>query len=415
VGRDGSSTLLGAYEHPTRVALAQGTCESVMSDSRTDLPLEAAMFACAQVKAERLEHEFEELAKFEKMVDYRCRGVERAQRPSTLRGACGMSAAAVIEKMVKQSGKQQAGAHAHAQNFPRPLLPAGAFTTRPVSKNEFSKNDTAMKAYWKEWNNLEAKGVWDWSTLCEWSDCQAVQRSKVAAATKAGVLLDADDLEVHLGYLFGFMVEKGAEFPEGDVRRKWKYRVVFQGNMVVDQDWQAACFEQLASTPANLESSRYADLYALFPGHSVEARDVQQAYLQAELRGPPTYVVLPKELWTPAMHKMKCPVVRLNRALYGHKNSGVFWQEYCEKQCKNAGFEQFSECWPGCYWHAVDRLLLIVYVDDIKMSGPKDKMEEAWKNLSKGLCWKHPRVTTSPGIPSLALSTRSMTGRSTAS
>ena len=33
--------------------------------------------------------------------------------------------------------------------------------------------------------------------------------------------------EVHFGYLFGIMVEKGAEFPENDPRRYFKYRVVF--------------------------------------------------------------------------------------------------------------------------------------------------------------------------------------------
>jgi len=41
--------------------------------------------------------------------------------------------------------------------------------------------------------------------------------------------------EVHYGNLFGLMVEKCAEFDEGDARRYWKYRVVFQGNKVKDK------------------------------------------------------------------------------------------------------------------------------------------------------------------------------------
>ena len=74
-------------------------------------------------------------------------------------------------------------------------------------------------------------------------------------------------LIVHFGYLFGFMVEKGAEFPEGDERRRWKYRVVFQGNNVRDQDWKTALFTDMQSTPATLEASRVADINACFPGH----------------------------------------------------------------------------------------------------------------------------------------------------
>ena len=81
----------------------------------------------------------------------------------------------------------------------------------------------------------------------------------------------------------------------------------------------------------------------------MDGRDVEQAYLQAKMRGPRTYIQLPKEMWTPEMHNMKCPVVLLEKALYGHKNSGAFWQEFCDKQCNNAGFRPFSENWPCVY------------------------------------------------------------------
>ena len=48
------------------------------------------------------------------------------------------------------------------------------------------------------------------------------------------------------------------------------------------------------------------------------------------MEGTPVYVMLPEELWTAEMWKMKCPVVRLTKALYGHKNSGVYWQRSCD-------------------------------------------------------------------------------------
>ena len=43
-------------------------------------------------------------------------------------------------------------------------------------------------------------------------------------------------MEIHPGKLFGSCVEKGSELPDDDVRKKYKYRVVFQGNRVVDQN-----------------------------------------------------------------------------------------------------------------------------------------------------------------------------------
>ena len=71
-----------------------------------------------------------------------------------------------------------------------------------------------MKAYWKEWKNLEKKGVWRWETLTEWDDVSNQARSEGS--------------EIHFGYLFGIMTEKGAEYDLGDPRRYYKYRVVFR-------------------------------------------------------------------------------------------------------------------------------------------------------------------------------------------
>ncbi len=115
-----------------------------------------------------------------------------------------------------------------------------------------------------------------------------------------------------LGVLLGRRVDTGSEYHVGDLRRCWKYRVVFRGNDVNEQDWNVALFQEMASTPTTLKASRYSDFDSLVdPSHSSESRDVQQAYLQAELSGSPTYICLPKELWSATMHKMKCPVVRL--------------------------------------------------------------------------------------------------------
>ena len=59
-----------------------------------------------------------------------------------------------------------------------------------------------MEAYWKEWHNLKEKMVWRWETLTEW-DTVSKEAQK-------------NDDEIHFGYLFGLMVEKGSEFDKGD-------------------------------------------------------------------------------------------------------------------------------------------------------------------------------------------------------
>ena len=147
------------------------------------------------------------------------------------------------------------------------------------------------------------------------------------------------------------MVEKGSEFSKGDERRYFKYRIVFRGNDVKDQNWDVAMFQELVTTPTTLAASRYSDLLSCLPGNGVEGRDVRQAYLQADMEGTPTYIVLPKELWTPEMYAMKCPVFRLEKALYGHKNSGAFWQMYCNEKCLAAGVKLISDSWHCAYWN----------------------------------------------------------------
>ena len=142
-----------------------------------------------------------------------------------------------------------------------------------------------MDACWKEWKNLESREVWKSEDCVEWLE---VSNAAIAKGEEA-----------HVGILFGIIVEEGSEFLEGDPRRYFKYRVVFRGNDVKDQNWDVAVCQETATTPTTLEASRYSDLLICLLGNSVQGRDAQQAYLQAEIEGTPNYVVLPPELWMP--------------------------------------------------------------------------------------------------------------------
>ena len=192
------------------------------------------------------------------------------------------------------------------------LIPA--CVARPVNRTEAQGNAKAAEAMAKEWKRLIEKGVWCYNTMREWDEVARTARSKGAT--------------VHLGRIFGIMVEKGSELAVGDPNRKFKYRVVFQGNNVVTQNWEAALFQDLGSSPASMEASKAADAYGSMLGHDLQQADAEQAYVQAYLEGEDTWICLPPECTGHKDYKHKFfkpdgtalwrrPCVKLIRALYG--------------------------------------------------------------------------------------------------
>ena len=90
--------------------------------------------------------------------------------------------------------------------------------------------------------------------------------------------------------------------PKGDPRRKFKCRVVFQGNNVVTQNWEAAVFQDLGSNPSSMQSGKAADCYGCLAGHCTEQADAAQVYVQAELKGTEAWVAMPPEAWPAECH-----------------------------------------------------------------------------------------------------------------
>ena len=102
-------------------------------------------------------------------------------------------------------------------------------------------------------------------------------------------------------------------------------------------------------------------------------------------------VELPKNRWPKEwIGKYRRPVCPLVMALYGHPEAGGYWEEHCEECVLEAGFSKACEEWPGCYWHDELKCFLVVYVDDMKLSGPADKLPEVWKRLMKGITMDDP-------------------------
>jgi len=153
------------------------------------------------------------------------------------------------------------------------IFPFPAMVARPVSRQEVAKLPAAQAALQKEWDRLRAAGCWDETKVREWSDV-------ASEARKTGKI-------AHMGRVFALCVEKGSELPAGDPGRKFKGRVVFQGNNVRDQSWDTAMFQDLGSSLASMEASKAADAYGLFCGRVIEQADAAQAYIQPSFRALP--------------------------------------------------------------------------------------------------------------------------------
>ena len=124
-----------------------------------------------------------------------------------------------------------------------------------------TRSEKAKEAEAKEWKNLVDKHVFDWSSVRNWSDVAREARN--------------EERKIHLARVFGIMVEKGSELPDGDDRKKFKYRVVYQGNNVVDECWETAIFQDMGSSFASMEAGKMADAYGSLLGRDLEQADAE--------------------------------------------------------------------------------------------------------------------------------------------
>ena len=90
--------------------------------------------------------------------------------------------------------------------------------------------------------------------------------------------------EVHFGIVFGLVVEKNTDLPIGDPRRKFKGRVVFQGNNVKNPNGENAVFADLGSSPSSMEAGRQVGAFGLRPNYETQQPDAVQARLRNALQ-----------------------------------------------------------------------------------------------------------------------------------
>ena len=252
-----------------------------------------------------------------------------------------------------------------------------AMVSRPVSRSEMLSSTEALASMKKEWKGLWDQDVFDFSRVAEYDEILREYRTK--------------NEEVQLARVHGICVEKNHQLPKDDPRRKFKGRGVLLGNQVKNQNFEAALFQDLGNSPATFEAARWADFFGCLPGNSVQMADAIQAYIQALLTGMACWVELPEDAWPDDVLKrikklgLRRPMCRLRKALYGHPDSGTMWEKHCDTEVKGLEFDPVGPEWPGMYYHKKLQLLLVIYVDDLKMAGPTQNLKKGWDMLRSKL------------------------------
>ena len=68
-------------------------------------------------------------------------------------------------------------------------------------------------------------------------------------------------------------------------------------HQVKDQNWNVALFNEMGSSPANMQAGKAVDSHGLQRDYTVEQADAEAAYTQCELKGTETWVRLPEDRW----------------------------------------------------------------------------------------------------------------------
>jgi hypothetical protein len=207
---------------------------------------------------------------------------------------------------------------------------------------------------------FDASAFDPFDTVQEWFD---VRRSEPSA------------LLVRAHLLLG---QKNAETSD----MKLKCRMVAGGNNVVDTGGLPFFDEAMYGAPASLEIIRFVVWWStMSPCFVLWQSDVRHAYLQASLKGPPVYLVLPTHVRPASWSNMHLPVLRLRRAIYGLKRSGFDWMEHASRVLRHHGWIDHPDHADSLFTKGSGKsmLLLAVYVDDFLAAGDEKLLRAEFK------------------------------------
>ena len=95
---------------------------------------------------------------------------------------------------------------------------------------------------------------------------------------------------------------------------------------------------------------------------------------------PDIWIHLPKHTWPKSWSSMEDPVVPLERNLYGHPLAGLLWERQFENILLKYGWEKVLN-WDLLFVLREKGIFLSVHVDEIKLAGKKQNMDQCERNL----------------------------------
>ena len=143
-----------------------------------------------------------------------------------------------------------------------------------------------------------------------------------------------------------------------------------------------------------MTAAKIMDIISRLPGCDGQAADAVSAYTQVKMEDahkllkipksecPDIWIRLPRHKWPKSWSSMEDPVVPLERNLYGHPLAGLLWERQFGKILLKHGWEKIPN-WECLFVLREKRLVLSVYVDDIKLAGKKQNLDPMWKLLNK--------------------------------
>lgn len=195
------------------------------------------------------------------------------------------------------------------------------------SNDPMCNTPQAQLAKKNELKSLVPNSVLDTSSLSEWKDvCLKDPHAEVVGAKM-------------LVGIKGFELLQDGQLEEA----VWKGRFVCTGNCIRGADGNMVWnMDALYAAAVDLHNARLIILFGALYGVVWQA-DVKSAFLQALLRGNATWLRLPQsllDLLPACARRMRGPVIKLHRALYGHPRSGADWDYHFGLQLTNSGWIQ---------------------------------------------------------------------------
>ena len=240
----------------------------------------------------------------------------------------------------------------------------GLVTRAVPMRPEEAQSTAARAAIEKELQNIIGKGVFDPKELHDWDE--VCKRSPSSSIGHAMTILGCKNDEL------------------GEHMRTYKGRIVFQGNRMRAASGEkiSGAPDHLYGKPVDLSLARTVMAAATLKGWGIEAGDIEGAYLNAELRGPPVYMTLPRDLWVAIgapkerLAKLRNPCVRLKKALYGLPRSGFDWfASFDGILTEQLGWARITG-YDSLYAKA--DALMAVYVDDLILAGTPHARRREW-------------------------------------